>query len=72
MSRDAPETAEIAALINFFRDQMEATTGICRVLPRMQVPQDIAVTNSVVGMINTGTVNDANINIHNPSVNVGL
>lgn len=65
-----------ARMINFLMGQMEATTGLHGLYPRIQVPDpapvvqtgpvnlhNINIDNSVVGALNTGTVQQLDVSI---------
>ncbi len=63
--------AQTASRLNQLAEQMEMTTGLYGVVPRLEIPQptihmghtvhNIKVDNSVIGSINTGQIRDLNV-----------
>jgi hypothetical protein len=63
--------AQTASMLNHLADQMEMTTGLYGVVPRLEIPRptiqmgqtvhNIKVDNSVIGSINTGQIRDLNV-----------
>jgi hypothetical protein len=64
------DLADLLALKNFYIDQIEVTTGLHGHFPRHQIPQpspivnrNINISNSTVGAVNTGYIDNMNVNL---------
>lgn len=64
------ELANLLAQENFLIEQMESTVGLPGMFPRPQIPQpspvinrNINISNSTVGAVNTGYIENMNVNL---------